>query len=163
MSEQNLLVSAFQAKFLLKILARLYISKNTKHTGSDFISKVQNSNLKQTEVRNFILRRTTVQNSISRWTTVQNLETDRYFEGLEFRDGPVWNLETDWYFKGPDIPFRRLDSIRRSRVTIFKGHLKTKPGLFEGFGRSISKAGLYLKSRARADQNISKARASCMP
>ncbi|GBB97634.1 hypothetical protein RclHR1_03020012 [Rhizophagus clarus] len=55
----------------------------------------------------------------------------------------------DRYFKGPDIPFERLDSIRRFRVTIFEGHLKvqTKPRLFEGLGRSISKAGLYLKSR----------------
>ncbi|GBB88611.1 hypothetical protein RclHR1_15190001 [Rhizophagus clarus] len=56
MSEQNLFVSAFQAEFLLKILAGLHISKvqNTKHTGSDSILKVQNSNLKRTEVLNFI-------------------------------------------------------------------------------------------------------------
>ncbi|GBB84975.1 hypothetical protein RclHR1_11570004 [Rhizophagus clarus] len=52
MSEQNLFVSAFQAEFLLKILARLHISKvwNTEHIGSDSISKVQNSNSKQTKV-----------------------------------------------------------------------------------------------------------------
>ncbi|GBB92625.1 hypothetical protein RclHR1_20340004 [Rhizophagus clarus] len=68
-SEQNLFVSAFQAEFLLKILAGLHISKNTKHTGSDSISKVQNSNSKQTEVLNFISRRTTIQNSIPRQTT----------------------------------------------------------------------------------------------
>ncbi|GBB92023.1 hypothetical protein RclHR1_19520002 [Rhizophagus clarus] len=86
MSEQNLLVSAFQAEFLLKILTGLHILKvqNTKHMGSDSISKVWNSNSKRTEILNFISRQTTVQ-----------------------------NLETDWYFEGPDVPFRRLDSIRR--------------------------------------------------
>ncbi|GBC03419.1 hypothetical protein RclHR1_05110002 [Rhizophagus clarus] len=105
--------------------------------GSNSISKIRNSNSKRTEVQNFILRRTTVQNSILKWTTVQN-------------------LETDWYFEGPDVSFRRLDFIRR--VTIFKGHLKVqmKPRLFKGLGRFISKARLYLKSGARADQNISK-------
>ncbi|GBB89285.1 hypothetical protein RclHR1_00160001 [Rhizophagus clarus] len=86
MSKQNLLVSAFQAEFLLKILAELHISKS----------------------------------------------------------------ET--------LNIRAQTLFQRSRVTIFEGHLKvqTKPRLFEGLGRSISKAKLYLKSRAQADQNISK-------
>ncbi|GBB96389.1 hypothetical protein RclHR1_02740020 [Rhizophagus clarus] len=51
----------------------------------------------------------------------------------------------------PDVPFRRLDSIQRSRVTIFEGHLKTKLKLFEGLEHSISKAGLYLKSSGKLE------------
>ncbi|GBB98098.1 hypothetical protein RclHR1_31380001 [Rhizophagus clarus] len=113
---------------------------NTKHTGSNSISKVRNFNSKQTEVFE---------------------GSELYFKADHCKSGTP--LEADWYFEGPDVPFRKLDSIQRSRVTIFKGHLKTKPRLFEGLGRSISKAGLYLKSRAWADQNILKACASCMP
>ncbi|GBB85412.1 hypothetical protein RclHR1_11950020 [Rhizophagus clarus] len=204
MSEQNLFVSAFQADFLLKILAGLHISKvwNTEHTGSDSISKVRNSNLKRTEVFEdgndfflYILRNVNVSFRISFFLGPElhfeadhcksetpfrgrplslklHFETDQFKSETPFRDGllspelhfeadhcpnsisrrtTVQNLETDRYFEGPDVPFRRLDSIRRSRVTIFEGHLKvqTKPGLFEGLGRSISKAGLYLKSELR--------------
>ncbi|GBC10424.1 hypothetical protein RclHR1_09610011 [Rhizophagus clarus] len=63
MSEQNLL-SAFQAEFLLKILARLHILKvwNTKHTVSDSILKIWN---------------------FFRGGLVWNLETDWYFEGSD--------------------------------------------------------------------------------
>ncbi|GBB88729.1 hypothetical protein RclHR1_15300002 [Rhizophagus clarus] len=105
---------------------------------------------------NFISRGPTVRNSILRQTNSS--------PKLHFKADHCLKLhfETDHC---PDVPFRRLDSIRRSRVTIFEGHLKvqTKPGLFKGLERSISKAGLYLKSRAQADQNISKVRASWMP
>ncbi|GBB88730.1 hypothetical protein RclHR1_15300003 [Rhizophagus clarus] len=110
--------------------------------GLDSISKVQNSNSKRTKVLNFISRWTTVRNSILRQTNSS--------PKLHFKADHCLKLhfETDHC---PDVPFRRLDSIRRSRVTIFEGHLKvqTKPGLFKGLECSISKAGLYLKSRAR--------------
>ncbi|GBB84348.1 hypothetical protein RclHR1_10970009 [Rhizophagus clarus] len=92
MSEQNLFVSVFQVEFLLKILARLHISKvqNTEHMGSNSILKVWNSNLKQTEVLNFISRRTTVQNSISRQT---NSSLKLHFEMDQFKSGTPFEVD----------------------------------------------------------------------
>ncbi|GBC07243.1 hypothetical protein RclHR1_07330001 [Rhizophagus clarus] len=117
MSEQNLFVSAFQAVFLLKILARLHILKvqNTEHTGSNSISKVQNSNSKQTKVLNFISRRTTISPELhfkADHCPELHFKADQFKSGIPFqgrplsgtpfRGGPIQSERSGLnYFEGP--------------------------------------------------------------
>ncbi|GBB83863.1 hypothetical protein RclHR1_10520001 [Rhizophagus clarus] len=149
MSEQNytktILVSAFQDEFLLEILARLHISKNTKHTGSDSISKIQNFNLKQTEVfedQNSILRQTGLFQRSG--TPIRNRpKSETPFQGrplspeLHFK---VWNstlrrttnLEADRYFKVQKSFIGELLS-----GTSFRGRLLSKKNNFFYFNFTI--------------------------
>ncbi|GBC05658.1 hypothetical protein RclHR1_06350002 [Rhizophagus clarus] len=147
MSEQNLFVSAFQAEFLLKILARLHISKvqNTKHMNLDSISKIQNFNLKWTEVfedgNDFFL--CLEFNFEADHCPKFHFETDQFKSGTPFRGGPlsetpfqdgllIWNSfrgellsrrSRSQYFKGPELEVDRrwTSSHSGSDLHLFRG------------------------------------------
>ncbi|GBC10259.1 hypothetical protein RclHR1_09480009 [Rhizophagus clarus] len=156
MSEQNLFVSAFQAEFLLKILAKFHISKvqNTKHTGLDSISK------SGTPIRSPELH-FEVQNSISRQTINLKLyfEADHcpklHFEAETFCFSPFFRSGTPFRgrtiqiqnsIQGPKLYFKQTI---KSRIPLGADYNISKNSFRGGLLRSGSRSGT--RSRLKMD------------
>ncbi|GBB88403.1 hypothetical protein RclHR1_14990004 [Rhizophagus clarus] len=163
MSKQNLFVSAFQAEFLLKILARLHILKvwNIEHMGLDFISKVQNSNSKQTKVQNSILRfRTPFRGGPLSETPFRNrlLSLELHFEANQFksetpfRDKPIQNSIRGGLLRKKNDFFLYFSEMSRTPLGANYDILKSRTPLETDYCLKPEVDQRWTPSRGRSDE-----------